>query len=67
MSVSFESVGDPIKILEKGIEDIKGNHLKHAIYYENYPKVEIHKKEIAGIQEAISVLRFYKKINQIIK
>ncbi len=67
MSVSFASVGDPIKILENGIEEIKSNHLKHAVYYENYPAVEVYKKEIATIQEAMRVLRFYKEFNKIDK
>ena len=65
MSVSFASGGDPIKILEEGIEEIKQHHLKHAVYYENYSAVEVHKKEIAGIQEAIRILKFYDAICKI--
>ena len=62
MVARFESIGNPIKILENGIEDIKKHHLKYAVYYENYPKVERYKKEINTIRESIRVLEFYKAI-----
>jgi len=62
MVARFESIGNPIKILENGIEDIKKHHLKYAVYYENYPKVERYKKEITTIQK--QSLKLFRSIEQ---